>query len=401
MAEFSTLGVSTGVADDDQLLVANAAGDTPLRLPPRRLSDKMQHMTGSFLGSFDKWNTAKARSSGNPARCVILGDSNVDGHGANGGVDSFRHGFAYEFATSMGWLKGSIYGSQMVGTVLSDYLAYNANLTASGANTKVDPSTNSGIIGGRFFQNATGAVGSFTWAPPEEFDTLLFVYPTVTANAGAVTVTIDGSLVDTVNQNIASSMVVKKYTGLGLSTHTVVIGFPSSGSGYFSALELQDRTNRTPIYLQGGWSGAKSGDFNVSTNPWSLLNEIVNTDLAFDYGIHYCTINDLNGNTAQDAFYDNVEAVIAKLAATADGCLMFGFPADNIQERNGSGITYDWNLRNIAKDYGWSYFDSRDVFGHSYKRATALSLNYDGNHPNATGHTALATALYDFLGPSL
>ena len=397
MTEFSALSNGGPLLEGDKLLVArpNTDGFDPLKLDPQQVLDYIK-TRNHFLGDFSKWNTAKGRGASSPARLLFLGDSIVQGHGANSGSDLFTKGFARYFANNFSWLFGSIYGNQNVTTSMGTYEVYNPDVASSawafGASAD-------DIIGGRFFRMGSGGTGDLTWTPPETFDTLIFVYPQL-SGLGSVDVIVDGTTIDTVNENGSTACGVKTYTGLGHSTHTVVIrGTSVSGDVYVSALEMQDRTTGEPVYIQGGQAGAKATDLINNSNAYNAYNEM--DVLNFDYAFVFCTVNDVNSNTTDSDYYTSIETLVDKLNETANGCLMFGFPLDAASTRSGTSVVYEEALKHIAMDHGWSFFDARDVFGHSFVNATRLSLKYDSLHPNEAGHQALAAALYAFIGPSL
>lgn len=401
MAEFNTFALSGPVSDSDHVLVVRpGTDDTPLQGEMQRLSDYFAARGDGFLlGTLAKWEAAKARSTGNPARCLFIGDSNVVGQGDNSGTTIFTKGFARYFADAMGWRTGSVWGNGNVGNAAT-YHGYNSTVAFTGANWLLNSSD--GVMGGQMFRNARTAAGTLTWTPAEAFDTLKIAYPVFTGNDPSVAIKVDGVTLETVSQSASSNLVRKTYTGLSLTTHTVEIvmsGTGSSGDGFLISMEIQDRTNRTPVYNQAGWGSAKAADFDTQTNPWSSLNHM--SAEQFDFAFVYCTINDLIAGTADETYYATLQEVVNTLSATADGCLMFGYPNNNANVLGGKGVTMTKTLRNIAQDYGWSFLDSRDVLTHSNALANVRGYRYDDAHPNHTGHQALADYMSARIGPYL
>lgn len=394
--EFLTLTEADAIETGDRLLVVRPGTDgSPLQLRPSVLGRMGEH---SFLGTFAKWATALGRGASSPARALAIGDSNVMGFGDNSGTTVLTESFARDFADLLGWLTGSILGNQRFNTnSLADYESYNATVSHSGSWT-ID-SSDSGVLGGRFFKLPSGASGVFTWTPDEDFDTLLFSYPVVGSN-GTLVVAVDGVGKGSFSQTGSASYVTQTFTGLGAGPHTVTItGSSITGDAYIEKLEIQDRAGGTPVYCQAGWSGSKAADLATTTNAWSSLPQVAIEN--FDFVIYYATINDLKDGTAAYSYYASVEAFVAEASATADGVLMFGFPGQDNNNLDGLGVIVAEHLRRIARDYGWSYFDSREVLGNSNVRANALGYRYDDHHPNHSGHTALAAGLFDFLGDKL
>lgn len=378
-----------------RILVGKGSGH-PDTVPLKRFGQYVRD-SESFVGTFAKWQTAKARGATSPARFVAVGDSNVEGHGANSGTDLFTKGFARRLADDMSFLRGSIYGSQNVSSTLTGYEAYNTAVSHTGG-WAIDSSA-SNIMGDKFFKlSSGGSAGAITWAPAETFDTLQVGYPTA-SGLGSITVTVDGSLIDTISENASSGYHVNTYSSLGHSTHTVAIGGTGSGDVYLQKLELQDRTLGTPVYCQAGWGGSKASDHIITSQLWQSLNQL---DVEnFDYVLYYCTINNLNDGDSSPTYAQNVETFVKTAAATADGCLCFGFPPNANNAQDGTAVIYAENLRHIAMDYGWSYYDCRESVGHSNARANDLGYRYDDKHPNQAGHDLIGDDLYDFLGGSL
>ncbi len=210
----------------------------------------------------------------------------------------------------------------------------------------------------------------------------------------------DGVAVDAAfNEAGTAGLGYNVYTGLGLTTHVVTFKNLTGSGCYVVAMEPQDRTNRMPIYCQGGWGGAGAADF-IGGSAWSVIPQLIAE--AFDYVGIYCTLNDTGAGAAFQTYYADIESLV-KTAKTAgaDGCLFVGFPGNDTGTLSGDLDTRARLLRSIAMDYGWSFFDFRSVLGHSYARATDLGFNYDSRHPNGDGHDAMSAALTSFLGPSL
>jgi lysophospholipase L1-like esterase len=251
----------------------------------------------------------------------------------------------------------------------------------------------SGIFGGRFFIAPGGSSGKLKFIPATAFTKFRFWYPKTSGLNSAVGVYVDGVLVDTINQNASSALASSVYT-VSNSTHTIEIGVGSTGSGYVSGIETFNGS-ATPVMLQGGFCALRAVDLANSSTLWSSNPETV--ALAPDFTIIYCTINDAAGGTAGNTYYANLEALIAAIAATSNGCLCVGFPYNGAGATDGTYDKYAQLLINLAADYSWSYYDLRGVLGNSYTKASALSYNYNDLHPNSAGATAAATALYNFL----
>lgn len=347
------------------------------------------------LGSLVKWNAAKARGAANPARFAFLGDSNVAGQGSGSGTANLTGAaltsMARKFAALAGFNTASFFGDQNTALIPVAANVYDSRL-ALGTGWAAD-STASGIFGGRFFKSVAGPSGRLGFAPGVSFTKFRLWYPTLSGLNTAVTVYVDGTLVDTFSQDGTTAFLYKDYT-VSAGTHTIEIGAGATGSAFVAGIETFDGAT-TPKLLQGGWCGAKAADLNSAANPWNNRPGLVT--LAPDFSLVYCTINDATGGTAGDAYYTNIEGLVAALSAVSDGCLCVGYPANNAAVLNGGYESFARILKAIAADYGWFFYDCRRDLGRSYARATAKGYVYDTVHPNLAGHNAVAAGLYSFL----
>jgi hypothetical protein len=344
-----------------------------------------------------RWQTAKARGAANPARHLMFGDSNLVGEGAGSGTFGLDGaallGMVNTFATAAGHTALGNFGDQNVytGTGSVELLgSYDTRFTL-GTNWASDsaPAT----LGGAFVIGAPAAAGSLSFSPGAAFDTFELWYPTVSTGSTAATVSVDGTVVDTLNITGANGYVKKSYT-VSLGTHTLSFGNGATGSFRIAGV-VPYAKNGTPITMKGGWCGAKAADLMTVTNPWSPLNAAI--AVAPDFVTLYCTINDIVGATALATYITNIDNIVAALSAVADGCIVIGFPTSSAGETNGLMDQYKTQLMLVARDYGWSVFDSRVVFGRSNARAQTLGYRYDANHPNLAGHGAFGPTYYSFL----
>lgn len=362
--------------------------------------DAVAAATTKFYGSFDKWAAAKARGASEPARALFLGDSNVMGQGSVAGSNNgaFLTNFARRFADLQAWQTGSVFGNQNVGNI-GTYQAYNTAATAVTGGWSV-ATGGADIVGGTFFTSSSGGGGHFELSPAEPFKNLRVYYPVNNSLNAAMTVTIDGTLVDTFSLHGTDGVAFKDYVISGsLTTHVVQIGCSGAGDAYFHALEINDGST-TPVFLQAGWSGAKAADLDSHGNAWSSRQEtaLIEPDFTF----LYCTINDSDAQTSGSTYYHAMESIVRQVSAVSDGCIMVGIPA-NV---DGTVSSYLNNLaimlQQLAKDYGWSYYDYRQDFGHSWAKFNDTGYaDPDGYHPNVTGHPFMAGKLDDFIGAKL
>jgi hypothetical protein len=353
------------------------------------------------IGSFSKWQTAKARGSTAPARMAFIGDSNVVGEGAGTGTRNLTGAFAAspakKLATLLSYRTDHFFGDQNVTIAPSpvNYNTYDPRVTL-GTGWAPDAG-NSNTLGGRFFIAAGGSAGKLRFTPASNVTKFRFWYPTTSGLNSAFTVGVDGTTVDTFSESAANGYPNRQYS-VALGAHYIEFGVGATGSGYVAGVETFDGTT-TPSLLQLGQCGAIVSNLNDNSNPWNWKQGLAL--LAPDYAIVYCTIVDTESATSLSSYMADMEGLVATLAATADGCLVVGFPSSGVGTTNGYLNELAIMLRNLAQDYDWSFIDLRPQLGHSNTRAGTLSVKFDAKHPNAAGGTAIANQLYAILSPGL
>lgn len=347
---------------------------------------------GTLVGSFAKWTAAKARGASNPARFVAYGDSHTMGQGTSTGTD----GLAGAVATSMTRVLADLAGMQ----VQSFFGEQNATVTLPVYDPRVTLGTGwaregtvSRIFGGRMLTAAGGAAGRVRFTPSGSVVKFRVYLPRNSGLNSAMTVSIDGALVDTFSIAGSQALTVREYD-VTPGSHYIEVGAGASGSAYLCGVEAWDGTD-SPILLQGGWAGALVSDLNTATFPWASRPALAIIDP--DYTIIQCTINDMAANTALNTYYSAMEQIVEALAPTSDGCLVVGFPANSAGATSGYYEDQLRILRNIASDYGWSMYDLRQNYGRSYRKASANGYAYDNFHTNASGAVAGGAGLFDFL----
>jgi hypothetical protein len=346
-------------------------------------------------GDFTKWQAAKARGSGNPARFAFIGDSNVAGEGSAAGTRGLtgaaKTSLARKFATLAGYQTDSFFGEQNVTFSPAVALGTYDDRITLGSGWAPDASA-SQIFGGRFVVASGGASGRLSFAPTAAFNRFRVWYPTLSGLNSAVGVYVDNVLVGTLNQNGATGFTFAEYS-VTSGVHTISIGVGATGSGYVAGIETFSGAS-TPVFLHGGYCAAVAADLDAAGNPWNGRPGTL--AIAPDYAAIYCTINDAR-LTAANSYYTSLEDLVAALSPTANGCLCVGYPYSGNGTIDGTYDKFAQLLRNMAADYNWSYFDGRRTYGRSYAKAAARGYTFDAYHPNASGANAFAGDLYTFL----
>lgn len=342
-----------------------------------------------------RWNAAKVRGAANPAKVMWYGDSNVACEGAGTGAAGLNGaallGFASQFAQLSGYNYASVFGDQNTRAAGVTPGVYDPRL-AMGSAWVADsaPST----FGGCFLTAPPGASGQMVFTPGIVFDRLTIYAPRASSGTTGMGVYIDGQLIDTLSLNGPDAFITKTYpTTSGL--HTVAFAAGASQTSWVAGIVPWSSAAGVPINLRGGWCAASSYDLNATSQPWSPLNAA--KALSPDFASVYLTINDATASVALGAYRANIEAIVSSLALTADGCLMVGYPGASANTTGGLLDDYATALIQIANDYGWGFYDSRRVFGGSNARASSKGYRFDNDHPNLSGHVAVATDYRNFL----
>jgi lysophospholipase L1-like esterase len=350
-----------------------------------------------IVGDFSKWTAAKARGASSPARFAILGDSNVAAEGAGSGASALNGawplGFAQSFAGLASFYSNSFFGDQNVVTSASMSLpTYDARMTTPSGWT-VDTGAGNASIGGRMITAPGGTSGKLKFTPTHNLTKFRFWYPTNAGLNTAITVSIDGSLVDTFSEAASDSLTHRDYS-VASGSHYIEIGVGATNTGYVVGVETFNGSS-TPTFHQLGHCGMKSSDLNNTSAPWRVLSAL--TTLAYDYLVLYLTINDIASATALNTYYTNIQSSVAALSPTTNGCLLVCYPVNAAGSTNGYADQMAKLLRGLATDYNWSYYDLRSALGHSNTKVNALGWRWDDFHPNGSGHSEIASVLFGFL----
>ncbi|MDV9040898.1 SGNH/GDSL hydrolase family protein [Stenotrophomonas sp. RAC2] len=345
-------------------------------------------------GPLDLWNAAKARGASNPARLMVVGDSNVEGVGSGAGTlgltGASETSFPARLAELFGYQRSSWFGDQNTKEAGVPLSTFNPAITL-GSGWAPDAAVSS-IFGASFMVAAPGA-GPLTYSPVGSVTKFRLWYATFTGLNNALQVRIDGVLVDTINTSGSALLTFRDYN-VAAGSHNIAVTPTGSGSAFVQGIEAFNGT-ATPVLLQGGWGGARAANLASAANPWNSLPGM--KTIAPDFVIYYCTINDAGAGTSAAAYKGQVETVIEQLYPKANGCLCVGFPANVSGVTNGLYDAYATALKQLAVDRAWFFLDLRDVFGNTWSEANTRGLAYDSHHPNGDGHQAIAAALKGFL----
>lgn len=359
-----------------------------------------------IVGGKAKWVAARARGSSDPARFIVVGDSNVSGQGAGTGTGNltgaYEVSFAHKLADKFGFNTDHIFGDQNVGVSVTYAGTYDTRLSVSGSGWGIDSTAQ--IAGGRFFVATSNSSGLLRFTPEDDVESFKVWTPKTSGITTNFVVSIDGSPVDTFSQAGTAALESHVYNET-LGSHYIEFsnGGAGGGTGFFMGVETFDGTDNPHAFMLG-WAGAKMADIAKITDPWSSLKGMI--ALEPDYTVLYCTINDIAAATSGATYYEKLYDILQNqptvggasgLSSIGDGCLVMGFPVDDAQQYDSYGDNIATMLRNAARDAGWSFIDLRYDLGFMNITAGARGYKYDGAHPNLAGHEKIAQLIYDFL----
>lgn len=188
-------------------------------------------------------------------------------------------------------------------------------------------------LGQRSWQIASANVAITGTLVCSSFD-LFYV---TSAASGSFTVTIDGTLVATIDASPALSDGNKWNSGaLGLGPHTIVVTPTSATSVTVNGVRTYQNNENTGIHvLDGGQSGSK-------TNDWLTLNSFWQANIAAvapDAVILETGTNDWGGNVDVNSFATQLTSLIALIRSVAPNASII-LPV--MFERQAAGATQTW-----------------------------------------------------------
>lgn len=240
------------------------------------------------------------------------------------------------------------------------------------------------MAGGTSLLATSAATCAFT--PPNAFKTIKIRYAQF-AGGGTFNVNVDGgaSLAGSpVNTTGASAPSVATFT-CALGTHTVNVVW-ASGTVVILGVETFDDTTPVVSFINYGWGGSKSGDWNNNAAPYSPLGWIGRTD-------HPITririgINDWENSIATATFSTNVQAMIT--AAKLAGDVLLETPNTTNGSANiATQATYIAVLQSLATS---NSIKLNDIWTNVFGGISQPSLMADSLHPNVAGYAAVAAS---------
>lgn len=234
------------------------------------------------------------------------------------------------------------------------------------------------------YNNSTTTSLSFT--PLGAFDTFEMAYVVPGVSGATFTVSVDGSVIDTINTSNAAASYSKKTYNVTRGTHT--ISWARTGVGtdcYIGMTDCYDSAAPAISIYNAGHSGISSTQLSSSAQPWSVLR-IFDTWQP-DLTILDCGINDSLGAITPATYSANMQLIINK--ARLYGDIVLKVPVTNL-DPNFPGIVAA--MKALAAANNIPLIDIGQRFG-SYAQANASGLYFDGRHLKAPGYADVARAV--------
>ena len=281
---------------------------------------KNVNVRNSRTATASAWNAKAAAVRSGSARATVLciGDSVTYGQGA-GSPDAWTGArplsYPAQLATKLSVaglpaINASMFaGFAGANPTVAQMLAYDSRIAAGAGwfNEAGFPTA-----GGEVWANSSDT-SALSFTPSIAVDTFIVYYYTDPV-LGQMTVDVDGTGSSAINSGVAKSYAsVTKSVALG--THTVNI---RRTTGYLRIVGVKayNSASKAVDVINLGWSGAKSGDWNSTLDPWSPLNAI--TALAPDLSIIKLGINDWQTAVPPATYAANMAALITRCKQTGD-----------------------------------------------------------------------------------
>jgi lysophospholipase L1-like esterase len=345
----------------------------------------------TFRAAMEEVRTGTGR-----CRVIIVGDSTTANGYPNDGLTSKQNSWpmkmgkkldeSYVSASHYNWFGANGY------TLSADYEEFYPNLNFSGT-----WSNGASVSYGGFNWACNGAGPFIEWTIEVPTDTIEIYYIT-SAGLGTWNYQLDGgATTPVVATGVNSLQKITLNTTLGM--HVVRINGVTGSCGLSGMAAFNSTEAGVDIY-NGGWRGSTSGDWNVTTNPWSSRNWI--NFLAPDLTIINLGINDWRDNVLAASDYEtNIQAFITEAKETGDCVIQLPFPSATTGSANNFASqavqdSFRAYLLSLAESNDCPYIDTQELFG-SHAQASIDGYVTDALHSNTPGYDLIADQFVSLL----
>jgi hypothetical protein len=369
------------------------------------------------------WRAARATAAAGTglARVAFVGDSITQGFDAsNLYTTSYPHLIRSTLQTTFGDGGSGFLGMAHTSNYsVFEASGYSGQLRVALSGTWTTNTPESGSVGGE----GTGGVGysSSTSGNTATFSqvrgtSITIWYSTFPSN-GTFTVTVDGSVVGTINAGIAQSMASTTYA-VSAGTHTVILTLTAAAGVTIFGVTGSNATGvRVDNY---GRSSADSRHFNLSTN--GAANATVTGGTAATYSggsanpcdllIYAMFVNDSGNGVTGTQYMSNIkqhmDQVRNRVANPATDIIFFHPHIGRWDGTNYRSLEYAAQMHSAAAIFGaayvnagainknsWDYFNSLGGWGSGHNTTGASGT--DSVHPGDAGHQLYANYLLTLI----
>lgn len=327
------------------------------------------------------------------ARIVTLGDSKNIGYFANAGTNTGAYALSpsktiiSEFNNAgVTAIDGTFGGSKGISGGIANVVAYDTRIT----NTSGWVIATQETLDGQFFQNTTTTT-ALTLAPTITYDRIDISFLRTTG-IGTFTITHNGSIVATINQNAANSIGFSQIS-VPRGTFNLVINRVSGNCFTLPLIRLWDSTTPHVQVSQLGRSGRKVSDWLVATthyDPRNFLNAI-----DFDLALIDLGSNDIQAGVSAATYKSNLQTLITLLLNKgAEVQLIATVPAGGAGLAYNISASYITALEELASENGL-----RPIINLHSQFSPFNAANYasDGVHPLAAFNVQIGQAIASTL----
>jgi lysophospholipase L1-like esterase len=317
------------------------------------------------------------------AKILFIGDSTVAGYGATAGGDTGN-------AISLSWpyqLAGLL-TSRPTPNTISSAVGNHGGLSVSTFDTRVAVDGQF-TAGWPFYVVNSLSTGTFT---PTDTCTKIAFYYAAASGVSSFTVSVNGSVVGTVNPSGPTAVGIFQYTHGSAITSVVVTSLGSAGTEgaiYIQAFRCYSATPRLEI-INAGWGDSRVAHWIQAVNGWDALYFI--DAIAPDLSIIDLTINDWNSATDLTTYSSNLQTLITRCKLTGNVILMTGNPSNT----GAAQSSYVAAVASLATSNSVPLIDIWTLWG-SWASANSNGWMFDALHPNAAGYAQIASTVLPYI----
>jgi lysophospholipase L1-like esterase len=217
----------------------------------------------------------------------------------------------------------------------------------------------------------------------------------VDVTSGSFTVSIDGTVVDTITPGNSAAVKTKSYTGQTNATHTVKLTATSASATYYLGAQVRQASGL--LVTNPGIGGTRAGQWLPSDptwyNPGPLINGLATAaGRAWDAMFLMFMLNDMSNGDSPATFQSNLTAIATADLVNSDVILgVEAFPSTGTWTA-AQMQPYRQAVYNVADALSLPLIDFGDLVG-PYTNALANGLRGDTLHLNGAGYSLEARAV--------